>query len=358
MSLYLNYPKRYHGLSIVELLVALAISSFLMLGISTIYLDSQKTDKLGAALSRIQETGRFALNYIAKDVRMAGYQGCMDPETLEVNIIANNAPTGNLFLTALRGYEVEDTTWANGEEFDDTDIESDALVGSDVIAIQKATVADTELSGNMTASNANIQIASNPMNFQQNDIVIIADCENADMFRITNNPSSGATTLAHANSVNSDNRLSALYDENASIMFFQSIVYFVKDTGRTNAQGLAINALYRQTDNLGLATSFLIEELVEGVDSMQILYGERLASNNIHFVPADEVSDMSQVESIKLGLLVSSVESVQDANDNLSYELPGETISPVGTAGATVTHAIDRRIRRDFSATINLRNRQ
>ena len=353
----LNYQQ---GLSIVELLVALAISSILLLGMSSIYLDSRKTDKLGTALSRIQETGRFAINFLAKDIRMAGYQGCMDPNSLQINIIADNPPTTNLFDTALRGYEVGDNTWANGEEFDNTAIESTALVGSDVIAIQKASVADTELTGNMGTNNANIQITTNPMGFEQNDIVVIADCENADMFRISNNPSTGNITLAHADNVNSTPKLSTPYNEGASIMFFESIAYFVADTGRTNTRGDAINALYRQSDTLSntATSSFVIDELVEGVDSLQILYGERLASGNIHYVPADEVGDMLLVESIRLGLLVSSIDRVQEADDNLSYELPGETIAPVGAAGAVVTHAIDQRIRRDFSVTINLRNRR
>mgnify|MGYP000332426010 CR=1 FL=1 len=360
MKSNLTDRNNQRGLSLVELLVALAISSILLLGMSSIYLDSRKTDRLGTALSRIQETGRFAINFLAKDIRMAGYQGCMDPETLEINIIADNPPTTNLFDTALRGYEVDDNTWANGEEFDNTDIEADALIGSDVIAIQRASVADTELTGNMGTDNANIQITTNPMGFAQNDIVVIADCENADMFRISSTPSGGTITLAHADNVNSGPKLSTPYGEGASIMFFESIVYFVASTGRTNARGDAINALYRQSDTLAntAASSFVIDELVEGVDSLQILYGERLASGNIHYVPADEVGDMLLVEGIRLGLLVSSVDRVQEADDNLSYELPGETISPVGAAGAVVTHAIDQRIRRDFSITINLRNRQ
>jgi len=363
MKPYLTLIKRNQGLSLVELMVALGISSILLLGMSTIYLDSRKTDKLGTSLARIQETGRFAINFLAKDIRMAGYQGCADPEDLQLNIIARNPPTATMFENSLRGFEVDDGTWANGTEFDNTNIEADALIGSDVIGIQGATAADTQLTGNMAPNNANIQITTNPMGFQQGDIVIIADCENADMFRITNNPSGGNITLTHAGGTNTASKLSSVYTTSASIMSFESVVYYVANTGRTNSRGDAINALYRQTDILtDTAPSnarFLREELVEGVDSMQILYGERLANGNIHYVPADEIvgADMSAVEGIRLGLLISSVERVQDANDNLSYDLPGETIAPVGAAGAVVTHAVDQRIRRDFSSTINLRNR-
>ena len=364
MKAYLALSYRNQGLSMVELMVALAISSILLLGISSIFLDSRKTDKLGVSLSRIQETGRFAVNFLAKDIRMAGYQGCVDPESINVANIASNPPTLDLFSTSVRGFEVEDnTTWANGTEFDTEDIEANALIGSDVIAIQGATVASAQPTGNLANLTAQIQLSNNEMGFQQNDIVIIADCESADMFRISNNPGTGAINLAHGVGVNSEGgpKLSALYGTNANIMAFESVAYFVKATGRTNVRGDSINALYRLTDNLvNDAATFTTEELVEGVDSMQILYGERLANGNMHYVPADEIvgADMTAVESIKLGLLISSVERVQEANDNLSYALPGETIAPLGTAGASVTHARDQRIRRDFSVTINLRNRR
>ena len=357
----LSHHKQ-QGLSLVELLVALAISSTLLLGMSSIYLDSRKTDKLGTALSRIQETGRFAIDFLAKDLRMAGYSGCMDPEsiTLEVNALNvpnTTPPATSQFDLALRGFEVDDNTWADAQEFNNTAIETRALVGSDVIAIQRASVAGITTTADMGANNAAVPITANPLGFAQNDLVIIASCETADMFRISNTP---VGTIAHAQAgFNSTDTFSMPYNTGSTVMFFESVAYFVANTGRTNARGDAINALYRQTDNLvnNATPDFTIDELVEGVDSLQILYGERLAGGNIHYLPADQVTDMTTVESIRLGVLVSSIDRVQEADDNLSYELPGETIGPVGGAGVVVSHPVDQRIRRDFSTTINIRNR-
>lgn len=354
--------KNSKGLSLVELLVALAVSSLLLLGVTSMYLSSRQTDSLGNELAKIQETGRHAIDFMAKDIRMIGYQGCMDPETLTVNVIAQNPPTANIFQTAIRGFEVTNSTWANGTEFDNTAIESRAAIGSDVIAIQRASTEDVELTGNLSSSNANIQINGNPMGFQKEDIVIIADCETADMFRITNAPgTSGTVTLTHSiGTTNTTNRLGAAYNTDARIMSFESIVYFVADTGRFSEQGLPVSALFRQTDqmtNAG-ASTFLIEELIEGVENMQILYGERVASGNIRYVTADNISDSTEVEGIKLGLLVASNSEVIPSNDQITYSLPGEDIAPLGTAGATVTHAADRRLRRVFTSSINIRNRR
>lgn len=349
------------GLSLIELMISLALSSVLILGVFTIYLDSKKTDQLGASLSRIQEAGRFAQTFMAKDIRMAGYQGCADPTAINLTIIANNPPTTNFGGSGLRGFEVDDATWADGTEFDGSAIESRARIGTDVIAIQKASTENTQLTGNMGVVNANVQITANPMGFQQNDVVLISDCEYADLFRITNTPNDagGRLTLAHSNATNTTNFLSKAYDESAKVMRFESTVYFVADTGRDNSLGQPVYALYRQTDNmLAAGTSFNIEELIEGVENMQILYGQRLPTGNLRYVTADDASlDMAEVVSVRVGLLISSQGKAQDGTDTLTYTLPGASISPEGTAGATSTHAADSRVRRTFLSTINLRNR-
>jgi len=213
----------------------------------------------------------------------------------------------------------------------------------------------------MSASNANIQISDNTMGLGQDDVVVIADCQNADMFRITNAANGGGNvTLTHANSTNTTNRLSAPYNTDAQIMFFESVAYYIAATGRQSEHGEPINALYRFTDNMSdtVAPTFIAEELIEGVDSMQILYGERLATGNLRYVTADNVANMQLVESIQLGLLLSGSRSILQADDESSYTLPGELIVSEGTVGADVTHTVDRRLRRDYSLTINLRNRR
>ncbi|NRB38250.1 MAG: PilW family protein [Pseudomonadales bacterium] len=345
------------GYTLIELMIAITLSTFLMAGVITIFVDSKQTDNVAEALARIQETGRTALDILTKDTRMAGYQGCADPETLEMNIIANNPPTNSFLTTAVRGWEVTSTTWAAGTEISGTEVESSARIGSDVIAIQRGVSGDTELVGNMAADNANIQVNNNNMGFAKNDIVIISDCESADMFRISSNPDSN--TWAHANNVNSSNRLSQLYDDEANIFSFKSIIYFVADTGRKNAAGDAINALYQARDflNDSATTSFEIQELLEGVDSLQLLYGELLATGNMAFKTANNVTDMQRVTAVKLGILVSSTTLSRSSNDSNTYNLPGQSIAAQATPANGREHKEDRRLRRDFTTTIAIRNR-
>ncbi|MEE2762079.1 MAG: PilW family protein [Pseudomonadota bacterium] len=347
------------GLSLVELLIALALSSTLILGIFTVYMDSNQSSRLGTSLARIQESGRIATDIMARDMRMVGFQGCADPDDVTLNVIADNPPTSDFFASTLRGWEVDDGAWADGTEFDGTPIESRALIGSDVLAVQRGESVEVEITGNMTATNANIQVTGSDIDlFSQNDIVLISDCEAADLFRISSNPSSG--TWAHAQNVNSSNRLSQEYTEAARIMRFSATVYFVADTGRNDTQGNDIRALYRGTNNLlNTATpSFQVDEIVEGVESLQIEYGELLPTGNMRYATADNVGNMANVVAIRVGMLISDTDQVRNNADTADYAMPGETIeATTGAAAGAVTHPEDQRLRRSFVSTVMLRNR-
>ncbi len=63
------------GLTMVELLVALAIGSFLMIGAVQIYNQSRQAFVINESIARVQETAQFALDTIERDMRMASNWG-------------------------------------------------------------------------------------------------------------------------------------------------------------------------------------------------------------------------------------------------------------------------------------------
>lgn len=63
------------GMTLIELMVALAIGSFLMIGAVTVYMESRATFRVTESVSRLQENGRFALDRMEPDIRMANYWG-------------------------------------------------------------------------------------------------------------------------------------------------------------------------------------------------------------------------------------------------------------------------------------------
>ncbi len=63
------------GLTMVELLVALAISSFIIIGTVFVYSQSRNTYALNDSQARLQEFGRYAVSVLEPDLQLAGYFG-------------------------------------------------------------------------------------------------------------------------------------------------------------------------------------------------------------------------------------------------------------------------------------------
>lgn len=63
------------GFSLVELMVALLIGLFLMLGAITVYNQSRETYRASEGVARLQEVARLALDVLEADIRMANFWG-------------------------------------------------------------------------------------------------------------------------------------------------------------------------------------------------------------------------------------------------------------------------------------------
>jgi len=94
--------KQQAGLTMVELMVALAIGSFLIIGAVQIYTQSRQAFVINESIARVQETAQFAMNTIEADLRMASNWGQMS-RGLAIegrSLPANANPTG---LTSVPG---------------------------------------------------------------------------------------------------------------------------------------------------------------------------------------------------------------------------------------------------------------
>ncbi|NIV18336.1 MAG: prepilin-type N-terminal cleavage/methylation domain-containing protein [Woeseiaceae bacterium] len=67
--------KQQSGLTLVELMVALAIGSFLIIGAVQIYNQSRQAFVVNESIARVQETAQFAMDTIEADLRMASNWG-------------------------------------------------------------------------------------------------------------------------------------------------------------------------------------------------------------------------------------------------------------------------------------------
>jgi type IV pilus assembly protein PilW len=102
----------------------------------------------------------------------------------------------------------------------------------------------------------------------------------------------------------------------------------------------------------GTTAAMVAQELIEGVQDLRILYGEDTSNppnrRTDQYVTADAVSNWNNVVSVRIHLLLASVQ------DNI-VQTPMTVVFPPDT-GNNFT-AGDRRLYQAFSTTVGIRNR-
>ncbi|MGD8936487.1 MAG: prepilin-type N-terminal cleavage/methylation domain-containing protein, partial [Thiogranum sp.] len=90
-----RHTDRQAGFSLVELMVAMVISLFLLAGVVKIFVGSKQSYRVNDGLSRLQENARFAFDHIAQDLDAGGYMGCNDSADVDRNndLLLTNALT-------------------------------------------------------------------------------------------------------------------------------------------------------------------------------------------------------------------------------------------------------------------------
>lgn len=62
------------GFTLVEIMIALAIGSIIVLGATSVFTSTVRSFTVQNGLSDTNETGRYAMQYLARHIRMAGYR--------------------------------------------------------------------------------------------------------------------------------------------------------------------------------------------------------------------------------------------------------------------------------------------
>ncbi len=174
-----NKLHRQQGLSLVELMVAMALGLVLILGVGNIFVANRVTINLQEGMGHIQQTGRFALHRIGKSIHGAGYFGCMGPDIVSPKVIAildNTKPEWNLST-------ITEETAASGLNNVGATNDYDAAAGSDVLILRGSGDEGAGLVGVETAMSDDIQVSSGFSNFSEGDLVIITNCAAADLIR-------------------------------------------------------------------------------------------------------------------------------------------------------------------------------
>lgn len=320
--------RSQRGFSLVEMMVAITLGFIVVGAVGYLYLGSRQSFRTTDNVSRMQENARYALQTIAHDVRMAGYVGCGNLQTMTVNTIANAPVPALTIANAITGL--------------DTGVGPTSFGGitrpaGDAFSVMAAFGGGVNLTGNLAPANANVQIQGNPYGFATGDVLVVTNCTNADIFKATAvSGGTGTVTIAHANSSNTGNRVGT-YGTSAFVMKMEQYTYFIG----TNPAGK--RALYRTSLTEGTV------ELVDNVWDMQILYG--IDTNNDgaadSYSAAGAVGNWAQVVSARISLLMVSAENnVVPAAQTYNFN-----------GGPVTSAASDRHLYQVFTTTVGIRNR-
>ena len=320
------------GISLVEILVALVISLFLLGGIVQVYLGNKTTFKFTNALAEIQENGRFALDSMSQDLRLSNEWGCVPFNPADTDNINNT-----LSAATVPGYNSNFHDFTNEEAVEGTN--NAGLNGSDTVTIRGGKPGQANVESPFYPTGTARLTTSNSARISANDIVLVTRCgandllvdAEADILRVTTSTSINGNTQTDLTFAGNK---SQQFENDASVIELQTVTYSI-------AAGASGEPSLVRTE-FGTAV-----ELVEGVEDMQILYGVDNDNDQFanQYVSSNNVADFEDVVSIRLMLLVRSI-------DDFVTETPQTYLFN----GAQTTPA-DTRLRQVFTATVALRNR-
>ena len=87
-------PKRQRGMGVIELMVALLIGLIMSVAIAWFYLGSRALSRVSEDVSRLQESGRGALEMMGMSVRQAGYRNNINASFNGTPLTGTNGANG------------------------------------------------------------------------------------------------------------------------------------------------------------------------------------------------------------------------------------------------------------------------
>lgn len=376
---------RQQGLSLIELMIAMVLGLLVVGAILQLFLGSRVTQMSNEALARVQENGRFSMELLKAEFREVGTHGfCAADMEIRNHLRSDCSNYVNSIYNpdrAFVGWEYTGT--GRGEAFTlaESDIapvtgntanwtsadgagtinlpdilEGEVVIGSDLVVVRQPVVVPNVTADGNQPANANAITLNGSNQLDKNEVVLITNCTTgADLFQNRSNGNASAVSAGSGNCGNpgpgNQNGLdwSTAYDESMQMFRIRVLAYYIGYDATTGEPGLYRADLSDGTSNI------TTEELVQGVETMQILYGYSLPveqggdGQTVDFwLPADEVPDWQFVIGVRLSLLLRSP-------DNMTGEAVQRTFD---LASTQFTHPEDGRLRQPFFASISLRNRQ
>lgn len=254
MSTSRNPFRNQCGLTLIELMTSLAIGLVLLALMVEIYLDAKGAQQVQVAINDIEFNAKRTITILASEVKRAGHIGCARL-TADFPLNQNNViNVGNI------------------------------IHGSD----KEIQVRYSDLPGAAYKDmNAGTLLVSDDIQFNDNDVLMIADCKKAEVFHVKS-----VKTIDHTQYIIPNAPLINAYDDNAEIGKVIINRYFVGH----NEEGKSLYV--EDIDNKKLA-------LVDNVTDLTFKYTIK-QGNQIIDVPANQVKDWSLVIGVAADIKIAA----------------------------------------------------
>jgi type IV pilus assembly protein PilW len=251
--------RRYLGSILIELMLAVTLGLMLVGFVFEMYLASQKSYRLQIALNHIQDNAKTAIDSLTDDIRKAGHIGCARL-TNEFPIVSN-VPYSITPQNKLIGSHSELTV---------------RYVEPHGVVLRESMIDNTTL------------YTTAEIHFSIDDIVVISDCKQADIFQV------GEVVLSRGvQMIIPVHPLHHHYEQYAEIGRLAINHYAVAKKNRKNSDGTQVFSLF--VDHIKQHKT----EWVADINSLQLLYSVN-QKGKLTDVPASAIEDWSNVVGVAI----------------------------------------------------------
>lgn len=293
-------PRTVRGVSLIELMVSLVIGLLLIAGAVTVYLQSRDTYRVNETVARVQEIGRYALDVLEPDVRLAGFWGLTNradfvenragpAETQQAAAAGITDSCGNNWVVDVTQFiDGRDAAATSGAGYNLACSATSPAAWSDVLIVRRASSDVRALA--VAPAPARVQIQSNRMR-----AAIFKDGTLPAGFGAP--PASETRDLiAHA--------------------------YYISDAG-AGANGQNQFQLRRQTLR---GTSIIDEEVIPGIQDMQVQFGvDTNADGSTDLYANPGAVPAGQITAARVWLLVVADDREPGFVDDTNYAYANAT---------------------------------
>ncbi len=298
-----KFKKNMHGLSVVEILVALVVGMFLMAGILQVYVSNHNAARTITGFSFQQENARVAVSNLADALLLAGHFGSVKGNDISVIGGLSISGVGSCNHSwavdtgeAIRGFDGADAVSSVSGLPSGCIDASHYVTNSDIVVVRYGAAMDMSPIGSLTSSKVYLRSAVSG-DFSGGEILLGSD--------------SGLTQLGGgADGV-------GIYN-----YAYKTEMFYLRPCAELNGTSCTdgIQTLVR----LGLdGTTLSVDPVAEGVEQFQLKYGEDLDGDYIvdQYEDADSVSDWNNILSVRFSLVVRSTNADMSVNDTATYSL-------------------------------------